>query len=55
MQSFMGSVAQFVGDFGMILGAVKVFDGFYGHFAAVLGIRPQRGASFGSKATPLLV
>ena len=53
--SKMGSVAQFVGDFGMILGAVKVFDGFYGDFAAVLGIRPQRGASFGSKATPLLV
>ena len=39
----------------MILGAVKVFDGFYGDFAAVLGIRPQRGASYGSKATPLLV
>jgi hypothetical protein len=35
----------------MILGAVKLFDGF----AEVTGIRPQRGASSGSKATPLLV
>jgi len=46
-----GSVAQSVGDFSMILGAVKLFDGF----AEVTGIRPQRGASSGSKATPLLV
>jgi DNA repair protein RadC len=51
----IGSVSQFAGDFSMILGAVKVFDDFYGDFAAVLGLRPQRGASFGSKATPLLV
>ena len=39
----MGSASQFVGDFRMILGAVKVSDDFYGDFAAVLGIRPQRG------------
>ena len=32
-----------------------ISDDFYGDFAAVLGIRPQRGASCGSKATPLLV
>jgi hypothetical protein len=46
-----GSVAHFVGDFSMIFGAVKVFDDDCGGF----GIRPQRGASYGSKATPLLV
>jgi len=28
-----------VGDFRMILGAVKVSDDLYGDFAAVLGIR----------------
>jgi hypothetical protein len=48
---FYGSVAHFVGDFSMIFGAVKVFDDDCGGF----GIRPQRGASDGSKATPLLV
>ena len=47
----LGSVAHFVGDFSMIFGAVKVFDDDCGGF----GIRPQRGASYGSKATPLLV
>jgi hypothetical protein len=46
----MGSVAQFVGNSNLIFGLGKFADGF----GAVSGMRPQRGASYGSKATPPL-
>jgi hypothetical protein len=45
-----GSVAQFVGNSNLIFGLGKFADGF----GAVSGMRPQRGASYGSKATPPL-